>query len=466
MKTKLTPAQRSQIVTLLEQGLDRDSIAASVGVRPAQVSAVAAHVTMNSYGGGSQQSALADAAPKQRTAGAPVSMRMSRALPHPKNADIQVLVGFDTTSGQDSFWTPSPGSGTPNPHLLIVGESGAGKTYLAQCISAELVQQRVPVVIFDFGQGFSARSSSKEFAQYARPVEINAAADGISINPFTIFAADIHGPANVSQRVADTFAHVYPTIGVQQHAVLRDAIFELFLDVGIDIRKKDTWTRSPPEFASLPSKLEQWAADKDNPMRRIAASVASHISTVFVFNTFRSSGLKLDWSFVFAQDSRAYIVQLKGLEHQLERVVTELLLWNLIGYIEGLGPGPLRAFVLLDEAHRLAFSAASPTEKLLREARKFGVGLILASQQPEDFSPVAFANTATKVILNVSDERGTILRQIVRKQPKTGDLPSLLRQIRSLPRGVACLLTSAGSQIVRISDFKRRKGLWDAHSTR
>jgi DNA phosphorothioation-dependent restriction protein DptH len=392
------------------------------------------------------------------------TLRPLRAQPPQK--DIHVLVGFDTTSGQDSFWSPSPNSGTPNPHLLIVGESGAGKTYLAQCVSAELVQQGAPVVIFDFGQGFSARSSSKEFAHYARPIEINAAAEGISINPLTIFPTDVHGPANVSQRIADTFARVYPTIGVQQHAVLRDAIFELFIDAGIDIRRKTTWTRPPPEFASLPGKLEQWSMDKDNPMRRIAASVASHISTVFVFNTFRSSGLKLDWNDVFAEGGRVYIVQLKGLEHQLERVVTELLLWNLIGYIEGLGPGSLRAFVLLDEAHRLAFSAASPTEKLLREARKFGVGLILASQQPEDFSPVAFSNTATKVILNVSDERGTILRQIVRKQPKTGDLPSLLRQIRSLPRGVACLLTSSGSQIVRISDFKRRKGLWDARSNR
>ena len=31
----------------------------------------------------------------------------------------------------------------------------------------------------------------------------------------------------------------------------------------------------------------------------------------------------------------------------------------------------------------------------MREGRKFGLGVILASQQPDDFSPVAFSNTAT-----------------------------------------------------------------------
>ena len=59
-------------------------------------------------------------------------------------------------------------------------------------------------------------------------------------------------------------------------------------------------------------------------------------------------------------------------------------------------------------AHKLSFNPGSPVEKLLREGRKFGLGLILASQQPEDFSPVAFANTATKIVFQVGDERSTI----------------------------------------------------------
>jgi DNA phosphorothioation-dependent restriction protein DptH len=187
--------------------------------------------------------------------------------------------------------------------------------------------------------------------------------------------------------------------------------------------------------------------------------VASHISTVFIFNTFRATGLDLSWKKILSEGGHTYIIQLKGLENLLERVVTELLLWNLIGYIESMGPGDLRCMVLLDEAHRLSFASNSPVEKLLREGRKFGIGVILASQQPEDFSSVAFANTASKLIFNVTDERGAVARQIARKSGDRNFL-DLLRQIGGLGRGEACLITAETTAIVRILDFRHRRAHW------
>src|SRR5262249_31196752 len=148
--------------------------------------------------------------------------------------------------------------------------------------------------------------------------------------------------------------------------VLRDAILNCFRDAGVDPDRKKTWGLKPPRFADLKLTLESLAQDSKNPSRRIASAVGSHISTVFGFNTFRATGLDLDWEQILSSESHTYIVQLKGLEHLLERVTTELLLWNLVGYIESLGPGPLRCMVLLDEAHRLSFASNSPVEKLLR----------------------------------------------------------------------------------------------------
>ena len=53
---------------------------------------------------------------------------------------------------------------------------------------------------------------------------------------------------------------------------------------------------------------------------------------------------------------------------------------------------------------------------LLRErVRKFGLGLILASQQAEDFRPVASLIPPTKIVFQVGDERSTISRQLHRK---------------------------------------------------
>jgi hypothetical protein len=67
------------------------------------------------------------------------------------------------------------------------------------------------------------------------------------------------------------------------------------------------------------------------------------------------------------------------------------------GIAQLLAHGLLRASFVPPEPVR-ELNPGSPVEKLLREGRKFGLGLILASQQPEDLSPVAFANTATKIV--------------------------------------------------------------------
>ena len=48
-----------------------------------------------------------------------------------------------------------------------------------------------------------------------------------------------------------------------------------------------------------------------------------------------------------------------------------------------------------------------------QEARKFGLGLILASQQTTDFSMVALSNTATKLVFQTLDPMGTISRLLV-----------------------------------------------------
>ncbi len=207
-------------------------------------------------------------------------------------------------------------------------------------------------------------------------------------------------------------------------------------------------------------KLQSYARNPMNAQARFAASAASHISTVFVFNTFRSHGHKLAWSDILQADNRTVIIQLKGLEHSLERAVTEFLLWNLIGFIEALGPGPLRCFVILDEAHKLSFNPGSPVEKLLREGRKFGVGLILASQQPEDFSSGAFANTATKIVFQVGDERSTISRQLHRKIKNAHSFGEIYQLITKLPRGWAYVVTENVGRVVRVASFPERVSRW------
>jgi DNA phosphorothioation-dependent restriction protein DptH len=462
MPKKVTPKQRLEVLRMLAQGQDRNTIAAAVEVTPGQVSAISAHIKMGTYALPAPEGRPQDDIPEavERTSNL---LRTLQSLDGATGREIRltpILLGTDAETGEEVVWNPDPGSGAANPHVLILGESGFGKTYTIASLCAELAQENIVSVVFDYGQGFSPATLPAEFVAATNPLELYAGRDGVDINPLQIFPSDLHGPVNVAQRVADTFAHIYKRMGVQQHAVIRQAVLDVMADAGIILDDPDSWTSDLPTFANVQSKLQSYASKPQNPQSRFAASAASHISTVFVFNTFRQNGEKLAWSDLLRSDNRAVIIQLKGLEHSLERAVTEFLLWNFIGFIEALGPGSLRCFIVLDEAHKLSFDPGSPVEKILREGRKFGLGLILASQQPEDFSPVAFANTATKIVFQVGDERSTISRQLHRKIKNAHSFGEINQLITKLPRGWAYVVSENVGSVVRISNFPDRVSKW------
>src|SRR5207247_1783316 len=105
-----------------------------------------------------------------------------------------ILLGRDIGSGEIVYWNPDPDRGAPNPHVLIVGESGHGKTYTTSCLVTELVQSGIPSIIFDYGQGFSIQHASEQFREWAHAIELEINRDGIALNPLEILPADLHGP--------------------------------------------------------------------------------------------------------------------------------------------------------------------------------------------------------------------------------------------------------------------------------
>lgn len=440
MRQKITDEQRRLINELLDKGEDRKVIAKQASVSPAQVSAIAAHRTMRKRTSAHTVHSLP---PIPEETGDSSGSRP----PHSNS----IPLGTDIETGKPVFWDPY---GPSNPHVLIVGESGSGKTYTASRLVLELAHAHLPSIIFDYGQGFSLQHAPTLFRKDVRTIELQLSRDGIAINPLQIFPIDTHGPATVAQRVADTFVRVYPRLGVQQHALLRRAVLELLSESGIVVDNPRTWTKEPPPFRDLEQKINEYAVANDAGTRRAAASAGPHVSTLFFFNTFRKTGHALSWTTLLAHNNEVWILQLGGLEASVERAVTEFLLWSLIRYFEVIGPGSLRCFVVLDEAHKLAFGPGSPVEKILREGRKFGLAVILASQQPEDFSSVAFANTATKIVFQIADQSGNVSRQLHRKIKNGHSYDYIARTLGTLPRGSAYVVMANAGRITRMLSFE------------
>lgn len=323
MPIKVTAEQRRTILRMLARRQDRDTIAATVGVTPGQVSAISAHVKMGTYslpdpGGETEEPTRTEAekATPERTANL---LRQFQQMEGAKGHGIKrfdpILIGEDAESGEEVFWNPDPATGAANPHVLVLGESGFGKTYTIASVVAELARKGIVCVIFDYAQGFSPSALPKEFLQAVNPIELHAGRDGIDINPLQVFPSDVLGPVNVAQRVADTFARVYRRVGVQQHAVIRQAVLDVMADAGILPDQPDTWGLDLPAFGSVREKLREYAENPQHGQGRYATAAESHVSTLFVFNTFRPTGQRLAWVDLLSDGGRVVVIQLKGLEH-------------------------------------------------------------------------------------------------------------------------------------------------------
>jgi DNA phosphorothioation-dependent restriction protein DptH len=109
----------------------------------------------------------------------------------------------------------------------------------------------------------------------------------------------------------------------------------------------------------------------------------------------------------------------------------------------------------LDEAHNLSFSSDGPIDKLVREARKFGLGLILASQQPTDFNRTVFGNTASKLIFQTFDHGNRLSHQLASKCLAQTNPEQLAGDIARLQKGEAVFF--ANNEIFRVEIAPLRK---------
>lgn len=421
-----------RILALYRRGLSLEDISISLGISLVEAATVIARYNM-----------MGDSPP------APTPQPVAHSTP--ENQTGEIIVGIAVEGGSTVFWNPTA---TANPHLMVLGQSGTGKTYSIQCLLLELLKVDIPAVVVDYGQGFNLEAAEEQFKRATRVKELWVGRDGLQLNPLEIRPTDVNGPKNVAVRVASTLRRIYTNIGDQQQFVLAEAILECFRTKGIYPAQPTTWTRPHPHLDDLSRLLDQYISDDEYPHRQTAEKVRSHLGAFFMYDTFRSSGTDFDWGSAIS-DKAVTILQLKGLDGKTQRVVTEFLLWDLYLYMESSGPKPLSLFVVLDEAHNLDFeSRDTPVEKIVREARKFGLGMILASQQPKDFSDAAFANTDSKLVFQVDDDGRRLAKRLAKKTRLT---PQEVEQtLAGLEKATALFVSQNKGVVCKILSLDQR----------
>ena len=257
--------------------------------------------------------------------------------------------------------------------MLIFGSSGSGKTYAIQCLLSELALAGVSSFIIDYTDGFLKHQSELIYQDVCKPQEYFVIQDPLPINPFKSYSTEIvpgqtiiERPFQVAIRVKNILNSVYTDFGSQQVAII-----DKVLEAGLT--------------ANSSYNLEGFVEDLEGEGTR-GESVANKIRTLVKMNCFDNTAATNLYEDEVRKKHAVQIIQLTQIPKDLQRIITEFVLWDLWAYVQKNGHKNKPITIVLDEMQNLDHSADSPIDKLLREGRKFGISLVLATQTVSNFT--------------------------------------------------------------------------------
>ncbi|GLP97001.1 type IV secretion system DNA-binding domain-containing protein [Paraferrimonas sedimenticola] len=288
------------------------------------------------------------------------------------NVPNKILIG-QRRNGDSVYWY----FGHPklaNRHLLIFGSSGSGKTYGIQCLLAELAIAQVRSFIVDYTNGFLPNQVESEFKMVSNPKDHFVRTDKLPLNPFRKqqqFVDPSLPPIeetsfDVASRITSIFTSVFPNIGDQQSAALIRTLQEgLDSDAGFNFEKLLAPLReASKQGESLANKLQPFVDTKPFSDQSDQA-----------------------WEQMLATPNHwVHVLQLATLNRDIQKIITEFALWDLWDFAQNTGNKDRPIPIVLDEIQNLDHSSDSPIDKMLREGRKFGLSLILATQTTSQFN--------------------------------------------------------------------------------
>jgi len=357
----------------------------------------------------------------------------------------RILIGTDHT-GKQYFWEYGH-ENLQNRHLLIFGASGSGKTYAIQCLLAELSQHRQNSLIVDYTDGFLPEHLEQTFIDQTDQETHLVVADPLPINPFQFQTQTIAGkvikesPFKVASRIASVFTSVYSTIGEQQNAELINTI-----EAGLDA----------DENYDLEALLQDLNERGDS-----ARALANKI-TPFIKTQPFAKGESDSWKAIFNRhEGKVHILQLATVSRDVQQLITEFTLWDLYDFASSNGNKNLPLPIVLDEVQNLDHRKDSPLEKLLREGRKFGISLILATQTLSNFEAQErdrLFQAAHKLFFAPADTEIKRFADILRDNFPTASKDEWTQRLSRLQKGeclsVGPVLNSEGKLVNRVLQLK------------
>ncbi|KDN17388.1 ATP-binding protein [Amycolatopsis rifamycinica] len=347
--------------------------------------------------------------------------RQPAGATHPPPADGEITLGTVVGSGEPVRIELS----ALRKHAAVFAGSGSGKTVLLRRIVEECALQGVSAIVLDPNNDLARlgdawpeppggwTNGDAELAkQYLAETDVvvwtpgRATGQPLAFRPLPDFAGVLDDTDEFTAAVEVAVATLAPQVRLTGStakaniglAVLRQAV----------VHHARTGSRSLPDLIELMSDLPEGVSNL-NDAKRIAADLAEVLKAAMVNDPlFAGGGEPVDPGVLLApgdgKRARVSVISFVGLpaEEQRQNFVNQLQM-ELFAWIKRhpAGDRPLGALFVMDEAQTLASSGSltastRSTIVLASQARKYGLGLLFATQAPKGLHNQVVGNAMTQ----------------------------------------------------------------------
>ena len=323
-----------------------------------------------------------------------------------------VSLGEDVLAGGRVDWSMSVKG---NPHLLIAGLPGMGKTTCLVNMCRQMTAVGICPIVFSYHQDLDEGIESLGSVRFLD-------FDGLGFNPLHIGGvASNTAYLDAAATMRDIFAAIFPEIGDIQGDLIRQAIKESFTEKG--------WGGGHGEITGSPTfrrflEILQSEPKRDQGLRRLLA----RLEELDDYGFFSSA---MDDQPSLWDGKQPVVVRIHTTQNdKLQRAFASLVFYRLYKdmFRRGIQERITHA-ILFDEAHRAARLKLLPT--MAKECRKYGVSLVVASQEATDFDVSLFSAIANYLIFRLTDANA---RFLVRNVASAHEERALLDRIKQMDR--------------------------------
>ena len=382
---------------------------------------------------------------------------------------IKVNFGVDQQTGSPVIWEPNNTDVLSHMNTGIIGTMGTGKTQFTKSLITQLYRERdknigdeeLGILIFDYKGDYN--ESKEDFvkatnAQVYKPYHL-------PINPFAILKPKVFKPLlpiHVASSFRDTLCKIY-NLGPKQQNTIFNCIKQAYEERGIVFADPSTWDKLPPSFRDVYRIYEE---DEEIKKGDSLSSVLSDINNFQLFEPDPSKAKSLSDLL-----HGVVVIDLNGYDSKMQNLIVAITLDLFFSNMQAEGSSvlegknrqyrQLKKMILVDEADNFMSEDFPSLNKIMKEGREYGVGVVLSTQSLKHFTTDGGDYSKyilTWVVHNVSDLKKNEIDYIFRTEPKSEESHKLFNDVGRLEKHYSLVKMGNGKPVYMLD-----KAFWQLY---